>query len=172
MRQRMMTNIAIVAALLAASPTAWAQRSAASKISGSAYEYPYFYNSAGMYQDTAYRHADVLRENAGYGEPVPREIAQEHTAAIRASLEAANRKYASLRKLAGNHKAVNMHLDAIHAHHKTALAYLDRIDQHVADGKGDPNEVGEAAHAAAAALKNAQAEHETLRGYFGKPVAK
>jgi hypothetical protein len=151
---------------------AWAQRSAGSKITGSAYEYPYFYRSAGAYQETAYQHADVLRDSVSYGEPIPAGLAQEHTAAIRSSIEAANKKYAGLRKLAGSHKEATAQLDAIDAHHQAALSQIDKIDKQVASGKGDAAAIGDAAHAAASALKSAQAEHEKLMQYFARPAAK
>lgn len=172
--RRLLMNI--VVALTVISPalcaTAWAQRSAGSKIEGTAYEYPYFYRSAGAYQHTAWQHADVLRESVSYGEPIPAEVATEHTAAIRASIQAANKKYAGLRKLAGNHKEANAQLDAIDAHHKAALSHIDKIDKHVAGGSGNPQAVGDAAHDAAASLKSAQAEHEKLMQHFAKPASK
>jgi hypothetical protein len=167
-----LTCVLMIGGLVAASQSALAQRSAGSKITGSAYEYPYFYNSAGAYQDSAYYHANVLRESSSYDEYVPQEIAQEHTAAIRQNLQSASKKYAAMRKLAGDHKQVNAHLDAIDAHHKTVLEHVDKIDSHVASGKGDPAAVSDASHAAAAALKSAQAEHEKLMQYFGRPTGK
>lgn len=172
MQRELLTGMVIIAILLAVCPTASAQRSAGSKITGSAYEYPYFYRSAGAYQDTAYQHANLLRESVSYGEPIPAEVAKEHTAAIRASIEAANKKYAALRKLAGNHKEANAQLDAIDSHHQAALAHVDKIDKHVASGKGDPTAVGDSAHAAASALKSAQAEHDKLMQHFAKPAPK
>lgn len=177
MRRLLSTAIVTLALLavigpLALQSTAWAQRSAGSKITGSAYEYPYFYRSAGTYQHTAYQHADVLRESVSYGEPIPAEVAKEHTAAIRSSIEAANKKYAALRKMAGDHKEANAQLDAIDSHHKAALSHVDKIDKAVASGKGDPGAVGDAAHAAASSLKSAQAEHEKLMQHFAKPAAK
>jgi hypothetical protein len=172
MQRQLLTGMVVLTALLAVCPAASAQRSAGSKIMGTAYEYPYFYRSAGAYQDTAYQHADVLRESVSYGEPIPAEVATEHTAAIRSSIAAANKKYAALRKLAGNHKEANAQLDAIDAHHKAALSHVDKIDKAVASGKGDPAAVGEAAHAAASSLKSAQAEHEKLMQHFAKPTPK
>ncbi len=169
---RILTSIVIVAAMLASCQTTMAQRSAGSKITGTAYEYPYFYQSAGAYQDSAYQHADLLRETTSYGQPIPQAIAQEHTAAIRQNIQAANKKYAALRKLAGDHTQVNKHLDAIDAYHKTVLEHANKIDAQVKNGPGDAAAVGAASHAAAEALKSAQAEHEKLMQYFAKPPAK
>ncbi len=169
---KILASILVAVAFVALNPAAQAQRSAGSKITGSAYEYPYFYQSAGAYQDSAYRHADVLRESTSYGEPVPREIAQEHTAAIRQNIAAANKKYAAMRKMAGDNKEVAKSLDAIEAYHKQALAHCDKIDEHCASGKGDAAKVNDASHATAQSLKRAQAEHEKLMQYFGKPTVK
>jgi hypothetical protein len=160
-----------VAAVVVCQP-AFAQRSAGSKILGTAYDYPYFYRSAGAYQESAYQHADLLRESVSYGEPVPQAIAREHTAAIRQNVQAADKKYAAIRKLAGDHKQVKQHLDAIDAHHKAVLGHADKIDAHVASGTGDAAAVEASSHAAAESLKSAQAEHEKLMQYFGKPQPK
>ncbi|REK15785.1 MAG: hypothetical protein DWQ37_08175 [Planctomycetota bacterium] len=165
-------TILVALAVVATSSVAVAQRGAASKITGSAYEYPYFYGSAGMYQHNAYQHADVLREATSYGEPVPAEIAKEHTAAIRSSVNSANKKYANLRKMAGDNKQVHKHLDTIDQHHKKVLDLADKIDASVASGTGDADTVNAHAHDAAESLKAAQAEHEKLMKYFGQPQTK
>ena len=169
---RILTSVVITAVLLAACQSAQAQRSAGSKITGSAYEYPYFYRSADAYQESAYRHADLLREATSYGEPVPQAIVQEHTTAIRQNVQAAGKKYAALRKLAGDHSQVKKHLDAIDAHHKAVLAHADQIDAHAKSGAGDAAAVGQSSHAAAESLKGAQVEHEKLMQYFATPPAK
>lgn len=162
-------TILVALAVLATGSVAVAQRGATSKITGSAYEYPYFYGSAGAYMHNAYNHADVLREATSYGEPVPSAIAQEHTEAIRQSVTSANKKYANLRKMAGDNKDVHKSLDAIDEHHKTVLGLADKIDAAVADGKGDAATVNAHAHDMAESLKAAQAEHEKLMQHFGPP---
>jgi hypothetical protein len=169
---RILATILVAAGVVCAASSAEAQRSATSKITGTAYEYPYFYNSAATYQHSAYQHADLLREASSYDEPVPQAIAKEHAAAIRQNLQAAGKKYAGLRKMAGNNKAVQQHLDAIDAHHKKAMGLTDKVDAHVAKGHGDPQVVSDAMHEIATTLKSAQAEHEKLMQHFGKPEAK
>ena len=169
---RILAMIIVAAGIVCAATSAQAQRGAGSKITGSAYEYPYFYNSAGAYQNTAYQHADLLREAASYGEPVPREIAQEHTAAIRQNLRAADKNYADLRKMAGNNETVQKHLDAIDAHHEQVMALCDKVDAHCAQGHGDAQAVCDTCHEIAATLKSAQAEHEKVMQHFGAPQAK
>jgi hypothetical protein len=161
-----------VLAVVAGGDAAHAQRGAASKINGSAYEYPYYYQSAGAYGRSAYEHADVLREATSYGEPVPQAVASEHTAAIRQNLETAGRKYASLRKMAGDNKEVHKHLDAIAEHHQAVLGYCEKIDTHCAGGKGEAATVNAHAHDAAESLKAAQLEHEKLMQHFSRPVTK
>lgn len=169
---RILAMFIVAASFVCAANSATAQRSATSKITGTAYEYPYFYNSAATYQQGAYEHANVLRDAASYGEPVPQEIANEHTAAIRQNLKAAGNKYAGLRKMAGDNKAVHKHLDAIDAHHKKVNELTQKVDAHVAKGQGDPQVVSDAMHEIATTLKSAQAEHEKVMQYFGKPVPK
>ena len=169
---RILAMIIVAAGFVCAASSVEAQRSATSKITGSAYEYPYFYNTAGAYQNTAFQHADLLREATSYGEPVPKEIAQEHTAAIRQNLRAADKKYADLRKMAGDNKTVHKHLDAIDAHHKKVLALCDKVDAHCAKGHGDAQAVRDTCHEMATTLKSAQAEHEKVRQHFGAPQAK
>ena len=46
---------------LAACSAAWAQRNAASKIDGAAYEAPYFYDTSDMYQQAAWDSTACLR---------------------------------------------------------------------------------------------------------------
>ncbi len=167
-----LASILAAVGLLATVEYARAQRPAGSKIEGTAYEYPYFYNSAATYQDYAYQHADVLRDATSYGEPVPQEIAQEHTAAIRQGVAAANKKYAAMRKMAVDNKNVQKHLDTIAEHHKQAVAAADQIDEHTKSGTGDAAKVNAAAHSAAQSLKAAQAEHEKLMQYFSRPSGK
>ncbi len=167
-----LASILAAVALLAAVSDARAQRPAGSKIEGTAYEYPYFYNSAATYQDYAYQHADLLRDATSYGEPVPQEIAQEHTAGIRQGVAAAQKKYAAMGKMATGNKAVQKHLDVIAEHHKKALAAADQIDAHTKTGPGDAAKVNAAAHSAAESLKAAQAEHEKLMQYFTRPSGK
>jgi len=169
---RLAAALIAIAALLVAAQPAWAQRSAGSKITGSAYEYPYFFSSAGAYQDSAYQHATVLREATSYDEDVPQAVAQEHTAAIRQNLKSAGTKYDSLRKMAGGNKTVHKHLDMIAEHHKQVHSALDTIDGHVKSGSGDAAKVNDASHAAAQSLKAAQAEHEKLMQHFGQPKGK
>ena len=49
-----------IAAVSLAGQVALAQRDAASKIDGAAYEAPYFYDTVGAYQSNTYTHAQVL----------------------------------------------------------------------------------------------------------------
>lgn len=164
--------IAAAGVMLAADYSEAQIRGAGSKITGAAYEYPYFYDTAQLYQEHAYEHANLLRNMASYNEPVPQAVAQEHTTAIRQSVESANKKYAGLRKMAGDHKMVNKHLDAIDSHHKQVMKHLDAVDAHLVKGDGDPGVISKAMHGVASSLKAAQAEHEKVMQYFSGPQTK
>src|SRR5262245_46672592 len=83
---------------------AWAQRDAASKIDGAAYEAPYFYDTSDMYQQNAYEHARVLQTATSSGVPVPQAVAKEHAAAIRSNLHAARKHIGNLKNTAKDNK--------------------------------------------------------------------
>ncbi len=142
--------------------TAWAQRNAASKIDGAAYEAPYFYNSLGTYQDNAYAHAEVLRDATSGGEALPQPIAKEHTDAIRANLAAASKHHADLRSATKSDAKVGAHLKEIEAHHKKALALTDQLDATVASGKGDAAKANKLATDISAELKAAGQKHKKI----------
>jgi hypothetical protein len=156
--------------VLTAGTPVFAQRGAASKITGTAYEAPYFYASAGAYQDSAYNHANLLSYTASYGEPVVDELATEHTAAIRRDLTSASKKYESLRPLAKDNPQALEQLDAIAEHHKQALALTDEIDGHVQPGAGDPAKVRESARKLSESLQSAQSAHQKLMSHLKLPA--
>lgn len=159
---------------LAAGSLALAQRGAASKITGTAYEAPYFYASAGAYQDSAYSHSNLLEYTSGYGEPVVDEVTEEHTAAIRRDLQNAGKKYQALRPLTKNNQAATQHLDAIDKHHKQALSLTDEIDGHVSEGSAAAEKVQGSARKLSEELSKAKAEHDKLMEHLNirKPAAK
>lgn len=161
----------VVAAVLTSAHPASAQRGAASKISGSAYEAPYFYGSAGAYQDNAYSHVQVLQDSASYGQPVPPAVVQEHVTAVRNNLTESRKHYASLRESLKDNKAAAKHLDEIDEHHKKALGHADDLDSHVAKGHGDSAKVHASCKALGESLKSAKAAHGKLMEH-AKPKAK
>jgi len=160
-----MKNASLFLALaiaISSAATVLAQRDAASKIDGAAYEAPYFYSSLGTYQDNAYSHAVVLREATSRGEALPKAIAKEHTDAIRANLAAANKHHGSLRAATKSNAKAGAHLSEIEAHHKVALALTDQLDKEVASGKGDATKTNKLATDISAELKAAGEKHKKI----------
>ena len=149
-------------ALLSSPAAAWAQRDAASKIDGAAYEAPYFYSSLGTYQDNAYSHAVVLREATSGGEALPKAIAKEHIDPIRANLAAASKHHARLRKATKSNTQTAAHLNEIEAHHKKALALTTQLDAACASGKGDAAAVNKLAAGVSDELKAAGDKHRKI----------
>src|SRR5262249_14691791 len=147
------------ASVLGAANASWAQRDAASKIDGAAYEAPYFYDTSDMYQQAAYEHARVLQGAHSFGEPVPQSIAKEHTAGIRTNVQAAQRHLASLRERVKGNAAAAKHFDEIEGHHKKALALCNEIDAATDKGKGDAATVRNHAAAIVSELKAAHEKH-------------
>jgi hypothetical protein len=160
----------VAAVVLASAQSAIAQRSAASKITGSAYEAPYFYNSAGAYQDNAYAHVQVMHESARYGQPVPPQVVQEHVTALHKNLAEAGKHYDSLRSSLKDNKAAAGHLDEIDAHHKQAFKHAADLKNHVAKGHGDSAKIQQSTQALAELLQAAKAAHARLTEHV-KPEA-
>ncbi len=140
-----------------AADAAIAQRSAGSKILGTAYEGW----SGGMYQDHAYDHMEVLRNYAAVDEPIPQEVAKRHVDAVRSNLTAAKKSYARLAAKADDKAAAAKHVAAINEQHAKALAQCDKIDAEVAKG-GNAGAVQKCCTDATAAIKAAQGEHEKM----------
>jgi hypothetical protein len=161
----------VVAAVLASAHTVWAQRDAVSKISGSVYEAPYFYGSAGAYQDNAYSHVQVLQDSASYGQPVPPAVVKEHAAAVRNNLTESQKHYARLRESLKDNKTAAKHLDEIDQHHKKALTHADDLEAHGSKGHGDSAKVHESSKALSESLKSAKAAHGKLMEH-AKPKAR
>jgi hypothetical protein len=112
---------------------ALAQRSAASKILGGGYN---FY-SGSTYSRHAREHAGVLNYYGQAGQPIPREVAREHSMAIRQNIESSRRAYSQLRQAVPDNKAAQQHLDTIEKHHQAALAMCDKLDAACAADSAD-----------------------------------
>jgi hypothetical protein len=160
--------LASVLVLLTIHP-ALAQRSAGSKMLGTAYDMW----SSGTYFDHAYDHAVVLQNYAASGEGVPQEIVQRHAAAVRGNLTAAKKAYANVAAAHKDDNAVAKHLAAIDEHHAKALAMCDKMDAAGAKGEGKAGDVHACCAGAAASIKAARAEHEKLMKHLNvaKPSA-
>ncbi|MGD9723011.1 MAG: hypothetical protein AB7O59_17430 [Pirellulales bacterium] len=148
---------------------AYAQRSAGSKMLGTAYEGW----SGGMYQSHAYDHAVVLQNYAAAGEQVPQEVARRHVEAVRSNLMAAKKSYANLATAHKDDATAAKHLAAIDEHHTKALALCDKIDTESAKGDAAAKGVHECCSTAADHIKAAQAEHDKLMKHLkvNKPTA-
>lgn len=168
--------LAIAAVLAMSAQTVLAQRDAASKITGSAYEAPYFYSSGGAYQDNAYSHVRVLQDTAVYGQPVPPAVVQEHATAVRKNLAESKKYYAKLRETLRNNKTAVKHLDTIESHHQKVLTKTDELESHVAKGHGDADKVHASAKEIHESLKSAKDEHgkllEHVKAHASKPPEK
>jgi hypothetical protein len=140
-----------------ATDSALAQRSAGSKMLGTAYEGW----SGGMYQDHAYDHMVVLQNYANSDERVPQEVARRHLDAVRSNLTAASKSYARLAAKADDKAAAAKHVAAIAEHHAKAMAQCAKIDAEVAKG-GDAGAVRKCCTDASGAIQAAQAEHEKM----------
>lgn len=125
-------SLALLVVCVAAG-SALGQRDAASKIVGGGYN---FY-SGSTYNRHARDHARVLNYYGQAAQSIPKEIAQEHSTAVRNNLEASRRSYSQLRKTAPQNKAVQQHLDAIEKHHQAALAMCDKLDAECAKDSAD-----------------------------------
>jgi hypothetical protein len=144
--------------VLVANP-ALAQRSASTKILGTAYDMW----SSGAYFDHAYDHAAVLQNYAAAApESVPQDVAKSHAASVRSNLTAAKEAYDRLAKDHKDDPTASKHIEAVGKHHAKAMAMCDKLDECCAKGHADPT----AAHAACAgvadSIKAAKAEHEKL----------
>src|SRR5262245_54562369 len=164
--------ILVAAAILASVGTLWAQRDAASKIDGAAYEAPYFYDTSDMYQQNAYEHARVLQTATSSGVPVPQAVAKEHAAAIRSNLHAARKHIGNLKNAAKDNKNAAKHFEEIDAHHQKAIALADEIDKAAAGDKADAKVINKHATAIADELKASRDKHKRVAEHLKAPAQK
>lgn len=150
--------VAVACLVLATSQAALAQRSAASKSLGDDY---YFYRSE-AYGTHADAQAYVLNDYARAAERVPTEVIEEHTGAIRSSIQGAQRGYQKVSDTAKKHPEASKSLAAIEAHYKSALAALDKLEADEVKEAGDPKVVAEHSAEIQKLLKQVQKEHEAI----------
>jgi hypothetical protein len=157
-------------AVLSATTMALAQRSAGSKMLGTAYEGW----SAGMYQDHAYDHARILQEYASSNESIPQEIAKRHAEAVRHNVTAAKKAFANVAAASKDDPVATAHLRRIEAQHAKALAHCDMMDKECAKGECDAKAMHKHCGGAAESLKAAHAEHDKLMKHLkaARPTAK
>ncbi len=159
----MKTLVALLAAgvIILTAQATFAQRDAASKISGEAYRV----GSAGVYQQHAYENAQALSYYAQQGKAVPKETVQGHAALIRKNLELSNKELAALEEKAKTDKVVAQHLTAIKEHHAKAIEACGMVEE-CATMEGNSVTVAKCCTDMATHLKAAKAEHEKLAKYL------
>lgn len=130
----------VACGLLAALPTtATAQiRGAASKVRGQDY---HFYTGS-TYNRHAIDHSGVLNYYSSAEQPVPTDVAKQHSTAIRQNVESSRRSYSLLKKSTVDNKTAQQQLDTIEKHHKAALAAIDKLDACCAKDEAAHGEVG------------------------------
>ncbi len=159
-----MRSLAILLAacgLLFAAEASYAQRDAASKMSGQAYNI----GSSSIYQQHAYENAQAIEYYAQQGKTVPKETLKEHAEQIRHNLALSNKQLASLEALAKTDKTVAQHLTAIKEHHAKAVEACGMVDE-CADAGGESATVAQCCKDMTTHLKAAKAEHEKLQKYL------
>ncbi len=137
---------------------AFAQRDAGSKIRGDAYNVW----TGSTYQGNAVQHARILNQYSATGEPVPKNVIQEQSQAIRSNLEGAQRAYSKLSESAKKDKEAAKHLAEIEEHHAMALKMCDMLDGLCVKPEGDSAIVCKCCSEMEKELKAAEAAHEKL----------
>ncbi len=132
-RKFVATGLLVAGAIATTGGSALAQRAADAKVRGDAY---YFYVGE-VYRGHAGDHAFMLNQYSATGEPVPKEIVQEHAAAIRANIVAAQKSYSKVSAAAKKDPSATAGLKAIEKHHTAAIALCDKLDAEGAKQHGD-----------------------------------
>ncbi len=144
--------------IVLAGGSAFAQRGADAKVRGDAY---YFYLGE-VYRGHAGDHAFLLNQYSATGTPVPTEVIQEHAAAIRTNIEAAQKSYVKISAAKKKDPSVGAALKGIEKHHTNALALCDKLDAECAKSEGDATKICAACDGLEAACDGADAVHQKL----------
>jgi hypothetical protein len=158
--KRTMTIVLPVAVIgfITVAGTAFAQRDAASKARGDAY---YFY-SGHTYDTHAIDHARILNQYSATGQPVPKEVVKEHSAAIRSNVEAAKKSFAKLSDAAKKDPATAKKLAEVEKHHAKVLEMCDMLDEECLKKEGDSATVCSCCTDIEKELKAAEAVKDSL----------
>ncbi len=140
------------------STAAFAQRPAAAKARGDAYN---FY-SGQTWGNSAYEQARILNQYSASGAPVPKAVVQEHATAIRSNVEGARRAYSGLSEKTKNDPEAKKQLAEIEKHHAKALEICDKLDAECAKPEGDSVAVCSCCTDVEKELKAADAAHQEL----------
>ena len=148
----------LVGYLATAGGPALAQPAAGAKIRGDAY---YFY-AGEVYRGHAGDHAFMLNQYSSTGEPVPKEIIQEHAAAMRANIEGAQKSYLKVSAAAKKDPSAANKLREIEKRHTAALALCDKLNTESAKREGDAAKVCAACDGIGEQLDGADEVHKKL----------
>ncbi|HTU26158.1 MAG TPA: hypothetical protein VMF30_12205 [Pirellulales bacterium] len=157
-RRFVAASLLFVGAATLVAGSALAQRPASAKVRGDAY---YFY-AGEVYRGHAADHAFMLNEYASTGEPVPKEVVQEHAAAVRSNIEASRRAYQKVSAAAKKDPAAAAKLKEIEKAHASALALCDKLDAESAKSAGEAAKIGAACGGIMEQLDGADEVHKKL----------
>jgi hypothetical protein len=152
------TGLLVAGAVMTTGGTALAQRAADAKVRGDAY---YFYVGE-VYRGHAGDHAFMLNQYASTGEPVPKEIVQEHATAMRADIVAAQKSYTKVSAATKKAPSAVAGLKEIENHHTAAIALCDKLDAEAAKQQGDATKVCAACDGIGEQLDGADELHKKL----------
>lgn len=119
-------------------------------------------SSGQTYQRHAYDHSRVLNNYSSTGQPVPKEIVQEHATEIRHNVAASTKAYGRLSEEAKKDPAAAKSMAAIESSLAKTLAMCDMLDAECAKAEGDSATICKCCADMEKELKAADAAHEKL----------
>jgi hypothetical protein len=154
--------------IAALSRPASAQRPAYAKARGDANN---FY-SGQTYGSHATDHARLLNQYSATGQPVPKAVLQEHSAAIRTNVEAAKKSFANLGEKVNKDPAAAKALAEVEKHQAKVLEMCSMLDAECAKAEGDATMICSCCTDIEKELKAAAAaEHELSKQLKIEPLA-
>lgn len=154
--------VAMLGLMVISSP-AFAQRGANSKSLNTAYSI----NSGSTYQNHAYQQSGLLNSYASNETSVPQPVIQEHSKAIRASVEAASKQYNKLQDVVKNNPEAAKKLAEIKDQHARVIELCDQLDAHGAEGEGASDDVAKTTNEIQQTLQQSQEAHKALSTQLG-----
>ena len=104
----------------------------------------------------------MLNQYSSTGEPVPKEIIQEHAAAMRANIEGAQKAYLKVSAAAKKDPSAANKLREIKKRHGAALALCDKLNAESVKREGDAAKVRAACDGIGEQLDGADEVHKKL----------
>ena len=158
-RRSVAVGLLLTSCVTLAAGTALAQQAADAKVRGDAY---YFYLGE-VYRGHAGDHAFLLNQYSSTGKPVPKEVIQEHAAAMRADIEAAQKSYVKISAAAKKDPSVGAELKGIEKHHTNrTCASATSSTPNVRRARGTRRRFARPATASRRASTRADAVHQKL----------